>query len=157
MKATFRPFIAAMALSTAMAAGSSSAAEIGWFDSVSAGWVDDAMGWVCMNEDPANTPSYGSLDVYLDTPAEQGGYYYGNFTLDNGSTYGFYKDGVNAAGYCGTDAYVGFDLSGWFWDDNSASETNVYIYWRDLAGNLTLLGGSPIKISNTGTTGEVGG
>jgi hypothetical protein len=150
MKTILRPLMAAMALSAAMAAGSSSAAEMGWFDSVDEGWVDDAKGWVCMNEDPANTPSYGSLDVYLDAPAEQGGFYYGNFTLDNGSTYGFFKDGVNAAGYCGTDSYVGFDISGWFSNDDS-SDTPVYIYWRDLTGNLTMLGGSPITISAIGT------
>jgi hypothetical protein len=149
MKTISKLGIAAMTVTAALAAGNANAGEVGWFDSVVAGWTDSANGWVCMNEDPTNTPMYGSLDVYLDGPKETG-YYYGNFKLNQGG-WGSQKDGVNQAGYCGTDSYVGFSLSGWFTDDQSTGPTKVYVYWRNNMGYQTMLPGSPITITSVGS------
>jgi hypothetical protein len=149
---TSKLWMAAAALSTALGAVSSNAAEIGWLDSVQMGQVDNAYGWVCMNEDAYNTPSYGSLDVYVDGPAgSDTGYYYTTYDLAQQGTWGYVKDGVNEAGYCGTDANVGFKLEGWFGTYESPGDTTVYVYWHDTAGNLTMLGGSPITIAKVGT------
>jgi hypothetical protein len=150
MKAIEKIWIAAAVLSTAMAASTSSAAEIGWLDSVQASQVDNAYGWVCMNEDAYNTPSYGSLDVYVNGPVGSAdGFFYGNYSLSQG-TWGYEKDGVNEAGYCGTDTNVGFRLSGWFVDYDHPGPTTLYVYWHDTSGNLTLLGGSPATDSSPG-------
>lgn len=150
MKTAGKMMMAAMAVTAAMAASNSRADEIGWLDSVEAGQVDNAIGWVCMNEDAYNTPMYGSLDVYLYAPADQGGTYYGNYQLAQG-TWGFTKDGVNQAGYCGTDTYVGFKLIGWFVNYEETAPTKVYVYWRNNFDALTMLGGSPITITNIGS------
>jgi hypothetical protein len=113
---------------------------------------DTAYGWFCVNEDPFMTGEYGSLDVYLDAPKEKGGYFYGNFQLAQGN-WGYYRAGVNAAGFCGSDPYIGFQLWGWFSDDSGTAEVpnTIYVYWHDKATNkLTLLGGSGLSMTKLG-------
>ena len=127
---------------------SSQAGEVGWLDSVDVDMVDTAYGWVCENEDAFHTPSYGSIDVFLGGPAGIGTFY-GNFPLSQGN-YGYYKDGVTAAGFCGTNTYVGFRLSGWFANEDGSAPSNIYLYWHDSTGRLTKIGGSPLTMTKMG-------
>ncbi len=147
MRRATRMWIGAAALCAAMA-GNGNAAEIGWVDGVNVDMVDTVYGWVCENEDAFRTPQYGSIDVFLDGPAGFG-IYYGNFTLQQG-TYGYFKEGVNAAGYCGTNPYVSFQFSGWFADQEGGGPNSIYLYWRDKSGNLTKIGGSGLTMNKIG-------
>ena len=161
MRTTRRMWIAAAAfttaafstpaLSQATVTASAPVGEIGWLDGVEVDMVDTAYGWVCENEDAFRTAAYGSIDVFLDGPAGFG-IYYGNFPL-NSTNWGYFKDGVNAAGYCGTNPYVAFRLSGWFADEEGGSPNTIYLYWRDAAGHLTKIGGSPLQMSQIGMNG----
>ena len=148
MRPACKMWIATAALSAAMAAGHANAGEIGWLDGVNVDMVDTAYGWVCENEDPYMTPSYGSIDVYLDAPADKGGYYYGNYRLQQ-YNWGYLKQNVNAAGYCGSNPYVAFRLEGWFSEDSGGPNT-IYLYWRDSAGHLTPIGGSGLAMTKIG-------
>jgi hypothetical protein len=120
----------------------------GWIDGVKVDMIDTAFGWVCVNQDAFNTPEYGSLDVYLHAPADKRGEYYGNFLLDP-AQWGYFKQGVNAAGYCGTDPYVSFQLTGWFSDEGYGPNT-IYIYFHDKSNHLTLIGGSGLAMTKIG-------
>src|SRR5579862_9968368 len=100
MKFATRVWIGAALVSAAMA-GNGNAAEIGWVDGVNVDMVDTVVGWVCEDEGAFHTPQYGSIDVFLDGPAGIG-IYYGNFPLTQGN-YGYFKQGVNAAGFCGSN------------------------------------------------------
>ncbi len=148
MKKTNKLLIAAAAISMGLAAGTANAGVNGWLDGVNVDMTDTAFGWVCMNEDAFNTPEYGSLDVYLHAPADKGGEFYDNFKLQP-NQWGYFKKGINAAGYCGTDPYVSFKLDGWFSEEGYGPNT-IYIYFRDKAGHLTLIGGSGLDMSKVG-------
>jgi hypothetical protein len=148
MKMTGKMWLAAVTFASMAMAGNANAAEIGWLDGVAVGMDDVAYGWVCENEDPFHTPEYGSIDVFLDGPAGFG-IYYGNFPLVQGN-YGYFKQGVNAAGFCGSNPYVSFEIWGWFSDPGGQSPNTIYVYWRDSQGNLTKIGGSGITMNKIG-------
>jgi hypothetical protein len=140
-------WIAAAALAAGFA-GNGNAAEIGWLDGVKVDMVDTAYGWVCENEDSLHTAQYGSIDIFLDGPAGIG-IYYGNVQL-SAWNYGYYKYGVNEAGFCGTNPYVSFQIWGWFADEEGTGPSTIYLYWRDQAGHLTKIGGSGLAMTKMG-------
>lgn len=121
----------------------------GYFDCVSVSTTDVAKGWVCESTDPANTPNYGMLAVYVD------GNHYGDFSL----AYGYwsqYYPGVNGAGYCGSHPYVGFALPGWFYHSGPPYAV-VEVYFKDNGGNLIpLFGGGPYTLTSNTTFGNCG-
>lgn len=123
------------------------AAIDGYFDCVTVSSTDFAKGWVCESTDPANTPSYGTLAVFVN------GNHYADFGL-GGGTWSQYYPGVNGAGYCGSHAYVGFVLPGWFYIPSSST---ISVYFRDNGGTLIpLIGGSPKTMTGSGTFGTCG-
>jgi hypothetical protein len=135
-------WVAGAVLSSLAIAAPCQAGVIGWLDYVDVEMYDNAVGWVCENEDAVNTPSYGVIDLYINGGPGTGGYLYGSADLHpSNNAWGYYKAGVNAAGYCGTDSYVGFSFVGWFDDPRTQGTNTIYMYFRDNNGNSTQLGG----------------
>jgi hypothetical protein len=130
-----KALIAAIVCSSAFPAA---ATVDGWFDAVAPGAIDQAYGWICDEGSPYSTPS-GSLAVYLN------GVYYTDYNLTS-SDYGSYRSDVPAAGFCGGNAYVGWQISGFF----VAQNQTIDVYYRFPNNSLQLLGGSG-KICNNGS------
>lgn len=105
------------------------AAIFGWFDVIYVGMFDTATGWICDTADPNSVPQ-GSLVIYRN------GTYYGEQAVS--SAWGGYRPDVPAAGYCGSNSYTGWSLSGWF----TGTGVAIDVYYRHPDNSLQLIGGS---------------
>jgi hypothetical protein len=127
--------IAAMAIVSGVLSLPSRAAINGNFDAVYVDMVDTLTGWICESTSPNNSPP-GDLVLYTGGAAGSGGSEHVSWPVS--LHWGIYRPDVPSAGFCGSNNYTGWSAQTWI-----PFNTDLYLYYRDTSGGLTLLGGSP--------------
>ena len=129
---------AAVALLASAIASVAHAGIQGYFDKLNVASTDTAYGWICDTSNFSTAPA-GELVIYV------AGSYYGEVEVAN--VWGGYRPDVPSGGFCGTNNYTGWAITGWFATPNSPG---TQIYYRHPGGTLELLGGSGKVCPNPG-------